>query len=120
MYGAIDILQQILNEVKSSNKVIKEKVTQLEKTVNELQQSALSKKKLKLTPSREERVSVLALVVHLVHYAPLCRMLFARCTNHCVIMVMTLAGIWSELYCVILKVCLYLLYNLLGDIFKSS
>ena len=54
---------------------------------------------------------MLALVVYLVHYAPLCRMLFARCTNHCVIMVMTLAGIWSELYCVILKVCLYLLYN---------
>ena len=52
-----DILQQILKEVKSSNKVLNEKVSQLEKTVSELHNSTMSRKKIKLSPSRAERVS---------------------------------------------------------------
>ncbi|CAI8054039.1 hypothetical protein GBAR_LOCUS29537 [Geodia barretti] len=53
-----DILQQILLEVKCSNKALKDKVTQLEKTVNALEKTAQSKKKMKVAPSREERDAV--------------------------------------------------------------
>ena len=57
MCVCIDILQQILHEVKSCNRALKDKVTQLEKAVNSLEKSAQNKKKLKVAPSRDERVS---------------------------------------------------------------
>jgi len=53
-----DILYQILFEVRSSNEAIKE-VSQLEKTVAELQSTPSIGNRAKLAPSREERVSTL-------------------------------------------------------------
>ena len=53
-----DLLQQILLEVRSSNQALKEKVSELEATVAQLQSTPSSRKKIKLTPSREERVSM--------------------------------------------------------------
>ena len=53
-----DRLQQILLEVRSSNQALKEKVSELEKTVVLLQSTPSSRKKIKLTPPREERVSM--------------------------------------------------------------
>ena len=53
-----DILHQTLFEVRSSNEAIKE-VSQLEKTVAELQSTPSIGKRVKLAPSREERVSTL-------------------------------------------------------------
>ena len=54
--------------MKSSNRALKDKVTQLEKTVSALEKSAQSKKKLKVAPSHEERVSsfVLCRVMYMV------------------------------------------------------
>ena len=62
------ICKQILHEVKSSNRALKGKVTQLEKTVSALEKSAQSKKKLKVAPFCEERVSSFVLCRVIVLY----------------------------------------------------
>ena len=54
-----DLLKQILKEVKSSNQMLSQKVSQLEEKVCELQDyTPAPKKKKKLSPSREVRVSM--------------------------------------------------------------
>jgi len=52
-----DLLKQILKEVKSSNQMLGQKVSQLEE-VCELQDCTPAPKKKKLSPSREVRVSM--------------------------------------------------------------
>ena len=53
MYETIGLLQDILCEVKTSNKALWEKVRQLGKMITE---TPVSKRKGKLSPSREVRV----------------------------------------------------------------
>ena len=53
VYETIGLLRDILCEVKTSNKALWEKVGQLEKMITE---TPVSKRKGKLSPSREVRV----------------------------------------------------------------
>lgn len=54
----IDLLHKILEEVKSSNQILQQKVIDLEKKYDELQTDQLiHKKQMKIKPSREVRVS---------------------------------------------------------------
>ena len=58
------LLKQILMEVKSSNEMLSQKVSELEKKVCELQDDTpIPKKRKKLSPSREVRVSMLCYLV---------------------------------------------------------
>ena len=57
------LLKQILMEVKSSNQMLSQKVSELEKKVCELQEDTpIPRKKKKLSPSREVRVSMHILI----------------------------------------------------------
>ena len=60
--SCLGLLRQILNEVKSSNQILSEKVSELEKKVCELQEDTPILKKKKVSPSREVRVRYLIFV----------------------------------------------------------
>ena len=56
--SCVELLQQILDEMRTSNNALSEKVLQLEKVVTDMQaETTPSRRKTKLLPSREERVS---------------------------------------------------------------
>ena len=57
------LLKQILMEVKSSNEMLSQKVSELEKVCELQDDTPIPKKRKKLSPSREVRVSMLCYLV---------------------------------------------------------
>ena len=97
LYGDVVGTNDLMKTLLESNDDLRKKVASLEKKVSSLQERTSSSKKIKLVPSREERVSLHYSHHHTQNYS-LCRTSFEKFIGLSLTVMKTLDGIFSRIY----------------------